>query len=253
MIENNILTEEQIIENWKTFLSLIQAEVVGERGKDLIKLYETYEDTLPLAPGSSNVNFHNCFPGGYIDHVLRVTKCAKELYSLWSKMGAIVDTFTLEELIFAAINHDLGKAGYSDQPYYVDCTNEWQRRNNGSLYELNKELSYMKVPDRSLYVLQKYGIIVSENEYLAIKLHDGLYSKGNESYYMAAKPELGFKNHIVLILHHADHMASKIESDRQKSTFIQKPIKTPNVPKPSTFTNELSTSDIADLFKTFNQ
>ena len=71
----------------------------------------------------------------------------------------------------------------------------------------------MKVPDRSLFLLQECGIDVSENEFLAIKLHDGLYSKGNESYLMGGLPEFSLNCDMPILLHHADHLATLIEGN----------------------------------------
>jgi hypothetical protein len=71
----------------------------------------------------------------------------------------------------------------------------------------------MKVPDRSVFLLQEFNVKYTESEYLAIKLHDGLYSKGNESYLMSAQPDLALKDDLPILLHHADHLATLIEGN----------------------------------------
>jgi hypothetical protein len=43
----------------------------------------------------------------------------------------------------------------------------------------------MLIQDRSLFLLQKNRIEMSEKEFLAIKLHDGLYDDVNKPYYMS--------------------------------------------------------------------
>ena len=156
--------------------------------------------------------WHNCFPGGYIDHVNRVVKCAITLFETWSGAGAGTSKFSLEEVVFAAINHDLGKIGSKTMDYYVPNDSKWHVE-RGQIYKINGALTFMKVPDRSLFTLQEFGIKVSENEYLAIKLHDGLYGKGNESYLMAGQPEFSLKNDLPILLHHADHLATLIEGN----------------------------------------
>jgi hypothetical protein len=174
-------------------------------------MYETLADRILTAPASSNINRHNCWPGGYIDHVNRVVKCSITLYNTWRECGYNNVNFTEEELVFTAINHDLGKVGTDELEYYIPNDADWQTK-RGQVYKLNPELQFMKVPDRSLYMLQKHNIPVTENEYLAIKLHDGLYSKGNESYLMAVQSEFALKTDMPIMLHHADHMATLIES-----------------------------------------
>ena len=92
----------------------------------------------------------------------------------------------------------------------------------------------MKVPDRSIYMLQKFGIEISENEFLAIKLHDGLYSKGNEGYFMGTGPEFELKTTLPILLHHADHLASLVEGHKKDNTQVQ----TVNVKNPTKKVND---------------
>ena len=242
-------TEQELLNNWNTFISLIETHIEEPRKSALIKMYDEFQEDLMLAPAAGNENYHNCFVGGYIDHVIRVVNCAIELSEFWGKLGASLNGFTKEELVFSAINHDLGKGGDVKMPYYVPNPSEWHRKNQGALYELNTQLHYMKVPDRSLFTLQKYGISVTENEYLAIKLHDGMYSDANKGYYMAFKPELGLKSNLCYILHHADHLASRIEHDNKQPKVTPITI-VKNGPKPSqaaAFTN----ASVDDMFKDF--
>lgn len=246
------LTEQQISDNWNTFISLIDTYISEPRKTSLINMYTEFQDDLILAPAAGNENYHNCFPGGYIDHVIRVVNCSKELYQLWSNLGADISNFTLEELIFSAINHDLGKAGAPGMPYYVPNPSEWHRKNQGALYEINTKLHYMKVPDRSLYTLQKYGIEVSESEYLGIKLHDGMYSDANKGYFMAFKPEFGLKSNMTFILHHADHLASRIEHDNKTKESGNYPVTQVKTSKPTmTAVLEANSTSVDDLFKDF--
>ena len=202
----------------QTLNSIVDTYISKPRRDKLLDLYDKFSDELYLAPASSNKNYHNCFPGGYIDHIIRVVKCSLKLLDTWKELNANIK-FTTEELVFSALNHDLGKLGDLDiyetsatiTPYYIVNDNEYTSK-KGQLYTHNPELSFMKVPDRSLYTLQKFGIALTENETLAIKLHDGLYSKGNESYLMAMSPDFSLRTNLPLILHHADHLASLIES-----------------------------------------
>jgi hypothetical protein len=199
-------TEEQ----WKTLMSYIDTHITGPRKVALVQMYESMAERVLTAPASSHSTRHNCFPGGYIDHVNRVIKTAIQLFHVWTELGSNTKNFTLEELVFAALNHDLGKVGSSSEDYYIPNDSDWHVK-RGQIYKINPSLQFMKVPDRSIFLLQEFGIAFSENEYLAIKLHDGLYSKGNESYLMAGQPEFALKTDMPILLHHADHLATLIE------------------------------------------
>jgi hypothetical protein len=144
---------------------------------------------------------------------------SKGLYDIWHKVNAGTSTFTFEELIFSALNHDLGKIGTEEGEYYIPNDSQWHKE-RGQIYKLNSNIHYMKVPDRSLYLLQQHGIAVTQNEYIAIKLHDGLYAKGNEGYLMSHSPETSLKSTLSILLHHADHLATLVE-DHNKETKTQ--------------------------------
>jgi hypothetical protein len=197
---------------WKALMEYIEKYISGTRKEALVKMYEELSDRVLTAPASSHSTRHNCFPGGYIDHVNRVVKTAINLYSVWTEAGAATHKYTLEEVVFAAINHDLGKVGSRTHEYYVPNDSDWHVK-RGQIYKISDKLTFMKVPDRSLFTLQEFGIAVSENEYLAIKLHDGLYGKGNESYLMGGAPEFSLKTDLPILLHHADHLATLIEGN----------------------------------------
>jgi len=176
-----------------------------------------------LLLASGKPSFHNAFPGGYIDHVNRVVHCALKTKQLWEEMGASID-FTDEELVFAALNHDLGKIGTQQEAYYLPQTDKWRQDKLGEIYTHNKDLSYMLIQDRSLFTLQQNQIPVSEKEFLAIKLHDGLYDDVNKPYYISFNPDSKLRTNLVYILHQADFLASKIEYDTWKATGeVQQP------------------------------
>lgn len=243
------LTAEQIVDNYNKLFELIKQHISEPRASQLTKLYTEYGDDLALIPGSSNINYHNCFEGGYVEHVLRVVDCSLKLYDVWASCGANVTSFTKEELVFSAINHDLGKIGFPGQPYYKPNSNDWSKK-QGNIYEINTDIDFMKVPDRSLYILQSAGIKISTNEFLAIKLHDGLYGKGNESYYMHSKPDFALRTNLVLLIHHADHMAASIEHDLNHSS--QQPKQT-TTNKKQGLGQVMSDKDldVNDMFKQF--
>ena len=105
------LSAEQIQMNWVEFISNIDTYISSPRKEQLKSFYEKYEDRLMMMPASHKKEYHNAFPGGYIDHVNRVVKAALSMSAVWEGFGCDMTTFTQEELVFSAINHDLGKMG----------------------------------------------------------------------------------------------------------------------------------------------
>ena len=166
-------------------------------------------------PASHKSQYHNCFPGGYVDHVNRVVKGSLATHKVWEEFGTDTSTYTIEELVFAALNHDLGKIGDENHEAYLPQTDEWRKKNLGEMYVHNKALPFTSVPDRSLFLLQSHGIDYSINEMLTIKLHDGLYDPANEPYLKNWMPETKPRKSLIYIVHQADMMAARIEFENE--------------------------------------
>lgn len=211
------LTAEQIQENWEEFIGNIEKYIASPRKELLLDFYEKNQERLILMPASGTTKYHNCFPGGYIEHVNRVVKASLAVAEVWVNFGCDSDTFTIEELVFAAINHDLGKIGDSTRDLYVPSQDEWRKKNLGEIYTYSSEVPFMTIADRSLFLLQEAGIKYSMNEMLAIRVHDGLYEDSNKPYLISRIPESKPKSVIVYILHQADLMASVVEMTVHKS------------------------------------
>jgi hypothetical protein len=122
--------------------------------------------------------------------------------------------FTKQELVFAALHHDLGKLGFPGEPYYLEQDSDWHRK-RGELYKYNDNIQYMKVTDRALFMLQQYNVPVTLNETLAIKLSDGVYDEGNRAYLMNHTP-YPMKTNLMYIVHWADHIACTVERDKSR-------------------------------------
>ena len=174
------LTAEQIQKNWDKHLKIVD-HYIKDRKNAVNTMLEDLSETYVMAPASGKTWYHNAFPGGYVDHVNRVVEYSVKQKKLYSEMGGNID-FTDEELVFSALFHDLGKIGTKEQASYLPQTDKWRQDKLQEMYTPNTELDFMLVPDRSLFTLQEYGVKVSKNEYLAIKLHDGLFADGNKPY-----------------------------------------------------------------------
>ena len=205
------LTAEQIQENWVEFLGNITDYVEMPRQQKLLDFYTKYEDRIILMPAANNKKYHSAFPGGYVDHVNRVVKGALAMSDVWESFGCDMTTFTQEELVFSAINHDLGKMGSDTEDAYITQTDNWRRDKMGETYAFNTSLPFASVPDRGLFLLQQHDIKYTFNEMVAIQTHDGLYDAANEKYLKSFMPETKPRSSLLFILHQADMMAARIE------------------------------------------
>ena len=209
------LSAEQIQANWEEFLANIKEHISGNRGEQLLNFYKRYEERVILMPAAHKKEYHGAFPGGYVAHVNRVVKGSLKLYDMWEEMGCDMTTFTKEELIFSAINHDLGKLGDKDHDAYIPQTDQWRKDKLGEDYMFNKQLAFCSVPDRGLFLLQQHDISYTFNEMIAIQTHDGLYDDANVKYLKTFLPEQKPRTSLPYILHQADLMAARIEFEQE--------------------------------------
>jgi hypothetical protein len=257
-----MLQAEQIKENWEMYRALVVA-TFPTRKDALNRMYDDFEDRIIMMPASSIAHFHNAFAGGYVDHILRVMDCAKSLYVAWKAMGSDMSGYTMEELMFAAMHHDLGKIGFpgeGNEVYQVE-TSDWHRKNQNKMYKHNENIPFSMVPDLSIWLLQEYDVKMSWNEYQAIKIHDGMYDDANKPYYVARSAQAKLKTNLPIILHHADHMAAQIEFERWRNRDAATPkpvVEKSKVTKSNGLKNLAENNPdvektLTDIFSAFNQ
>ena len=257
-----MLEAEKIKTNWERYRDIVNT-TFPTRKTALNKMYDDFEDRIALMPASSIAHFHNAFAGGYVDHILRVIDCTKALYVTWKSMGADMSGYTEEEMIFAAMHHDLGKIGFpgdGNEVYQVE-TSDWHRKNQNKMYKHNENIPFTMVPDLSIWLLQEYGVKMSWNEYQAIKIHDGMYDDANKPYFVARSAQAKLKTNLPILLHHADHMAAQIEFERwrNRDASTPKPVAEKSKITKSNGLKNLAENNpdvektLTDIFSAFNQ
>jgi hypothetical protein len=172
------LEPEVIDSNWKQFRSM--CEKTGPRAPAIRAMLDELDERLALCPASAKRDFHSAFPGGLVDHSLRVLK---NLLVLNSGYGWGLPK---QSMIIGALFHDIGKVGFpgkgAEMDFYVPQKDAWRVDKLGEEYTYNDAVAYMTTPDRSVFLMQHYGIQLSADEWLAIKLNDGFVYEPNKQY-----------------------------------------------------------------------
>lgn len=150
-----------------------------------------------LAPASTRRSYHNAFPCGLVAHSLNVVDNATKLANTLAP-----GRWPTATIIFCALFHDLGKAGSSGKPYYIPTKDDWKMR-RGEYWEVSKD-DFMPNSEKSLFILQEAGIVLSHEETVAIRWNDGPGSPGNQAYSFH-EPDLA------LIIHWADFWSMRQE------------------------------------------
>ena len=206
---------ETLKNSWEIHKKIINKFLSEEREEKVLKMIDNLGENYLLSPASSKEWFHNAFPGGYLDHINRVVKFSVKQYETFQDLGIELN-FTLEELVFTALFHKLGKIGEKDKPLFIPQENEWRRNNLQEEYEINPELDFMTVADRTFYLLQFYKIQVTKNEYLGIRLYNGLYEDANKSYMFSRDENSKIRTELPFLIHTAEKMAQIFEYQNYK-------------------------------------
>lgn len=192
------LAPEDIAANFDKYRSFM--EKLGDRSEAALALVDHLGERLALCPASSRKEYHNAFPGGLVEHSLRVLTNALKLCKTFSW------DLPKESLIIGALLHDMGKVGDHEQDYYIPQDSDWHRDKLGEMYKHNKSMQYMTVPDRGVWLCQHFGLKLTQAEFLAIKLNDGQYDETNAPYKMK-EPRLAD------VIHIADVISTKQEKE----------------------------------------
>ncbi len=207
------LNVEDLQERMQYIRDHVESFNTEERATALNKMYDHFEERMMLAPASSTDYFHNCWAGGYIDHVMNITEAGKKLFELYQEFGFKL-SYDLDSVIFCTMHHDLGKLGSLEEDYYQPNPSEWHRMNQGKMYVVNPNLHNMTVTDRAVYTLSQFGVTYSEEEYLGLRLADGMYEEGNKTYLMGFGEAKKIKSNIAQLVHQADMIATRYEMER---------------------------------------
>lgn len=220
---NFTLTPEQIESNWLDLMKIVNG--LSHR-PGVVELYEDLADRMIFAPAASRPQYHNAFPGGYVEHVLRVIDFSTSVYKEYTKLGIDTTGFTLEEIIFTALNHDLGKMGFpgDGNEYYLPQTSDWHIKNRDQYYLVNEKITHLTLADGSLFLLQHYGVKMTLNEFHCIRIHDGPLEDTNTPYFKSWKDNAKFKTSLPDIIMEADKRAMRFEYLRElKNLGTQEP------------------------------
>jgi putative nucleotidyltransferase with HDIG domain len=190
------LTPEEIESNFNKYRSFF--EKLGDRAEQGVGMVDALGERLALCPASGRKDYHNSFPGGLVEHSLRVLGNAIKL------SRAFEWKIPKESLIIGALLHDIGKVGDENEDYYV-AAEQWRQEKQGELYTYSSQISYMSVPDRSVYLCQHYNLILTKDEFLAIKLNDGWVVNENKPYCLK-EPMLA---HVVMTADYISTMQEK--------------------------------------------
>lgn len=152
------------------------------------------------APASSK--YHLAEPNGLLKHSLNVYDAMEvSTREFCSPHYTTKAPFTHDDVIIVSLLHDVGKMGFRGKAAYVDKVLK-SGKSAADPYEINKELIKIPHQDLSLLICSQY-IELTEQQMVAIKFHNGLYSPDGRDI-------SGKETPLMIALHFADMWASRV-------------------------------------------
>jgi len=178
---------------------------VKSRADDFAACMDFLESKTAWLTAPASTRFHLCRESGLLEHSVNV---AETLIRIKDTLYPFIED---ESCVIVALLHDLGKAGTPAGAQYLknEPTERQKQYGYGATYpySFNKDLTYLSVPIRSLYLALPF-IKLSEEETHAIVYHDGQYVDDNRSVAKNERP-------LTLLLQYADNWCGFVVEEQQ--------------------------------------
>ncbi|TXH11432.1 MAG: hypothetical protein E6R04_02280 [Spirochaetes bacterium] len=155
------------MENLKKVEKFVATNIKSSKQKQeaLLNVLSANSEALLISPSSTRTEFHGAFPGGLVEHSLKVLKNLSVLSTSFEAK------LPIEEMVVVSLFHDIGKIGDGTNEYYLPKNSSWHA-DRGIFFEVNPVLSSWKVSQLSLFHLQREGVVLNKDEYMAISSFD---------------------------------------------------------------------------------
>ena len=102
----------------------------------------------------------------------------------------------------------------------------------GEVYTINPKCINMNGADKSIYTIQSFGIVLTQDEWITIKIHEGMYDEENGKYLKTSKADDYLRTSLPYLIHHADMMATRIEREYFINVYKEDSPSTKHLSKP---------------------
>lgn len=194
--ENFMLEESTLIKQYEKYVTLLERFFPSEGAKALI---EHFGERLVLCPAGLTID-EGGYPGALVDRALRIAQKSKQL------VQAAELPVEPSSAVRAALVAELGRLGDLDAEgeLYLVQTSDWHREKLGQNYKYNEFCSRTSVPHRTLFLLQHFGLQLTQEEWVAVLTFGGLHLPENAFYGNK-------KNDLIDLLQLAKHVANRKE------------------------------------------
>ena len=89
---------DDIVKQYETLRELVKKHAAEDQVANILSMFDDFEERITSSPASGRLNYHNCFVGGFLDHVLRVQETAFKCKSLLKSMDIKINCSDSDDL-----------------------------------------------------------------------------------------------------------------------------------------------------------
>lgn len=179
---------------WNKYSNLLSSL----KSENVDNLINSWDQRIIMGTYSQREKEPFCGIGGLVEYSLDLAKKSNEI----SK--ALNYNINKVSIIKCSLLSIIGKVGNLTQNRFVDCTSEWHQNKLGQYYDWNEECEKYQTTDMTLFILQRFNVDLSWEEWQAISLLKDLSSEDNKFY-------SDYKTHLTLVLQMAREAVIKEE------------------------------------------
>lgn len=172
------MNTDELLERYELY-SRILKKYFPESGIDrFLKEFGTRMVTAPRGLTEKDGGVY----GGLVDFLSKVAIQAKKI------TADNPDICSQESAVRVCLVHELGKLGTEKDELFLSQESQWHREKLGQNFKYNEECPKMSSPHRTLYLLQKYNVSLTQEEWVSILLSQGSHYPENGFYANSETP-----------------------------------------------------------------
>ena len=186
------MTDDIKISNFVTYKRFLDNLITVDKSDKVIELLGGQEKVLNASFGMST-DSGSAYPGAFVYNSIMIAEYAKKLNEILPESMRVDN----KSIYRVALLQHIGKV-----VMYAENDNEWEVKNRGFAYKFIDQNTALRCGERALFILMQSGVILTEDEFEAIRIVDK--SKEDDNY---AK---FYSNTLAFIIRQANEFVSTI-------------------------------------------
>ena len=192
------MTDDIKINNFVTYKRFLDNLITVDKSDKVIELLGGQEKVLNASFGMST-DSGSAYPGAFVYNSIMIAEYAKKLNEILPESMRVNN----KSIYRVALLQHIGKV-----VMYVENNNEWEVKNRGFIYKFIDQNTALRCGERTLFILMQAGVVLSEDEFEAIRIIDK--SKEDDNYTKF------YSNTLAFIIRQANEFVSAINKRELK-------------------------------------